>query len=175
MRFLNAVEREVPDSKTVHTILDNYTTHKHPKVIEWLGRHLRWTFHFTPTWLNAVEGFFASLTKGRLKRGVFKGVADHNQISKPFVWTADPDKIIAAAAREHQVLGSICRDPHAIGSPRPAAARASVVDRRSLSLCRPKLNLSENSSRELTIPDKLFNVRAAICFSSADAERTVLG
>jgi hypothetical protein len=58
IRFLNAIEREVPAGKTVHAILDNYTTHKRPKVIEWLGRHPRWTFHFTPTsasWLN-VEG-----------------------------------------------------------------------------------------------------------------------
>ena len=121
IRFLNAVERQVPAGKTVHAILDNYATHKHPKVIEWLGRHPRWTFHFTPTsasWLNAVEGFFAVLTKRRLKRGVFKGVvdlqaainrfvADHNQQPKPFVWTADPDKIIAAATRGHQVLDSI--------------------------------------------------------------------
>ena len=69
-------------------------------------------------WLNAVEGFFAKLTRRRLKRGVFKGVvdlqaainrfvADHNQQPKPFVWTADPDKIIAAATRGHQVLDSI--------------------------------------------------------------------
>ena len=116
-----AVEREVPAGKTVHAILDNYATHKHPKVIEWLGRHPRWSFHFTPTsasWLNAVEGFFAILTKRRLKRGAFKGVvdlqaainrfvADHNQQPKPFVWTADPDKIIAAANRGHKVLDSI--------------------------------------------------------------------
>jgi transposase len=112
---------EVPAGKTVHAILDNYATHKHPKVIEWLGRHPRWSFHFTPTpasWLNAVGGFFAILTKRRLKRGVFEGVvdrqaainrfvADHNQQPKPFVWTADPDKIIAAANRGHQVLDSI--------------------------------------------------------------------
>ena len=91
------------------------------KVIEWLGRHPRWTFHFTPTsasWPNAVEGFFAILTKRRLKRGVFTGVVDlqaainrfvvdHNQQPKPFVWITDPDKIIAAAARGHQVLASI--------------------------------------------------------------------
>jgi len=70
------------------------------------------------SWLNAVEGFFAVLTKRRLKRGVFKGVVDlqaainrfvtdHNQTPKPFVWTADPDKIIATAARGHQVLASV--------------------------------------------------------------------
>ena len=63
IRFLNAVENQVPASKQVHVVLDNYATHKHPKVVEWLGRHDRFTFHFTPTsasWLNAVEGFFAS-------------------------------------------------------------------------------------------------------------------
>jgi transposase len=49
IRFLNAVEREVTAGKTVHAILDNYATHKHPKVIAWLGRHPRWTFHFTPS------------------------------------------------------------------------------------------------------------------------------
>jgi transposase len=79
IRFLNAVEREVPASKTVHAVLDNYATHKHPEVRKWLARHPRWTFDFTPTsasWLNAVEGFFATLTKRRLKRGVFRSVAD---------------------------------------------------------------------------------------------------
>ena len=58
IRFLNAVEREVPTGKTVHAILDNYAAHKHPAVRLWLARHPRWTFHFTPTsasWLNAVE------------------------------------------------------------------------------------------------------------------------
>ncbi len=101
--------------------LDHYVTHKHPTVIEWLGRHPRWTFHFTPTsssWLNPVEEFFAILTKRQLKRGVFKGVVDlqaainrcvseHNQTPKPFAWTADPNKVIAAANRRRQVLDSI--------------------------------------------------------------------
>ena len=64
LRFLNAVEAAVPAGKLIHAILDNYGTHKHPKVLAWLARHPRWTFHFTPTsasWLNAVEGFFAKL------------------------------------------------------------------------------------------------------------------
>ena len=68
LRFLNAVEAAVPAGKLVHAILDNYATHKHPKVLAWLARHPRWTFHFTPTsasWLNAVEGIFAKLTKAR--------------------------------------------------------------------------------------------------------------
>ena len=87
----------------------------------WLGRHPRFVFHYTPTsasWLNAVEGFFAKLTKRRLKRGVFRSLVDlhaainrflaeTNNNPKPFVWTADPDTIIAAVKRGYQVLDSI--------------------------------------------------------------------
>jgi hypothetical protein len=82
---------------------------------------MRWTFHFTPTsasWLNAVEGFFAILTKRRLKRGVFRSVADlhvainrflddHNADPKPFQWVTDPDNIIAAVRRGRHALDSI--------------------------------------------------------------------
>jgi len=119
--FLNAIETGAPAGKVVHVILDNYAAHKHPKVRQWLSRHERFTFHFTPTscsWFNAVEGFFAKLTKRRLKRGVFRSVVDlqaainlfleeHNDEPKPFTWTADPDKIIAAVRRGHQALDSI--------------------------------------------------------------------
>ena len=118
LRFLNVIERDVPAGKVIHVILDNYSPHKHEKVRQWLARHPRWTFHFTPTsasWLNAVEGFFAKLTKRRLKRGVFHSVVDlqtainhfieeHNKEPKPFVWTADPKEIIAAVSRGHQTL-----------------------------------------------------------------------
>jgi transposase len=111
LRFLNRLERDIPAGKLVHVILDNYASHKHPNVTASLTRHPRWTFHFTPTsasWLNAVEGFFARLTRRRLQRGVFRSLvdlqaainrflADHNQNPKPFIWTADPDAIIAAA------------------------------------------------------------------------------
>jgi hypothetical protein len=78
IRFLNTIEAQVPVQKSIHAIVDNYATHKHPKVRQWLARHPRWTFHFTPTsasWLTAVEGFFAKLTKRRLKRGVFLSVS----------------------------------------------------------------------------------------------------
>ncbi len=106
IRFLNAIEAQVPVKKIVHVILDNYAAHKHPKVRQWLDRHPRFTFHFTPTscsWLNAVEGFFAKLAKRRLNRGVFRCVVDlqaainrfvaeTNHDPKPFIWTADPDK-----------------------------------------------------------------------------------
>src|SRR5436853_246136 len=70
LRFLNAVEAAVPAGKLVHAVMGNYGTHKHPKVLAWLARHPRWTFHFTPTsasWLNAVESFFSALTLPRLR------------------------------------------------------------------------------------------------------------
>jgi len=118
IRFLNAIEAEVPAGKIVHVILDNYAAHKHPKVRKWLGRHDRFVFHFMPTscsWLDAVEGFFAKLTRRRLKRGIFRSIVDlqasinrflpeTNADPKPFSWTTDPDKIIAAVRRGHQAL-----------------------------------------------------------------------
>src|SRR5262245_64825684 len=99
----------------------NYVTHKHPKVRAWLARHPRWTFHFTPTsasWLNAAEGFFATLTRQRLKRGVFRSVyelktainrfiAETNGNPKPFVWIADPRRVLAAVKRGKQALESV--------------------------------------------------------------------
>jgi transposase len=101
-------------------IVDNYATHKHPKVRAWLERHPRFHFHFTPTsasWLNAVEGFFAKLTRQRLKRGVFLGIGDlqapinryldeTNQNPKPFAWTADPNAIIEKALCGGQALSA---------------------------------------------------------------------
>src|SRR5271156_841325 len=121
IRFLNAIEAEVPVGKIVHVILDNYGPHKHPKTRAWLSRHPRFVFHYTPTsasWLNAVEGFFAKLTKRRLKRGVFCSIVDlqaainrflreTNDDPNPFTWTADPEKIIASVKRGYQALESI--------------------------------------------------------------------
>ena len=121
VRFLNAVEAAVPAGKLIHAILDNYGAHKHPKVRAWLERHPRWTFHFTPTsasWLNAVEGFFATLTKRRLRRGSFASLVDlqaainryldqHNADPRPFVWTAEPDGIIEKVRRGYQASQSL--------------------------------------------------------------------
>ena len=109
IRFLNAVERAVPAGKVIHAILDNYAAHKHPKVLAWLARHPRWTFHFTPTsgsWLNAVETFFSALTRRRIRRGSFRSIVDlqaainryiaeHNADPKPFIWTKPADQILA--------------------------------------------------------------------------------
>jgi len=121
IRFLTVIDARVPKKKTVHVIVDNYAAHKHPKVREWINKHPRFVFHFTPTsasWLNAVEGLFAKLTKKRLKRGVFRSLQElkdaihrfldeANANPKPFTWTKDPNKIIAAVKRGHQVLDSI--------------------------------------------------------------------
>ena len=121
IRFLNAIEAETPVGKIVHVILDNYGCHKHPKVRAWLGRHPRFMFHYTPksaSWLNAVEGFFAKLTRRRRKRGVFRSLVDlqaaikrflaeTNDNPKPFAWTVDPGQIIAAVRRGYQTLDLI--------------------------------------------------------------------
>ena len=121
IRFLNVIDARVPKKKAVHVIVDNYAAHKHPKVLAWLECHPRFVFHFTPTsasWLNAVEGLFAKLAKKRLNRGVFRSLHelkdavhrfldDTNANPKPFTWTRDPNTIIAAVKRGHQVLDSI--------------------------------------------------------------------
>jgi transposase len=123
LRFLNAVEAAVPAGKLVHAILDNYATHKHPKVLAWLARHPCWTFHFVPTscsWLNAVETFFAKLTRRRLKHGSFPSLValqeainrfidKHNERPRPFVWTAAPDAIVEKVRRGYHALASMDR------------------------------------------------------------------
>lgn len=93
--------------------VDNYATHKHPKIKAWLKRHPRWTFHFTPTsgsWLNAIENFFSVLTRKRIRRGSFHSIVDlqaainrylaeHNAKPKPFVWKASAASILAKLDR----------------------------------------------------------------------------
>jgi len=113
IRFLNAVEAEVPSGKLIEAVVDNYATHKHPKVRAWLARHPRWTFHFTPTsgsWLNAVETFFSALTRKRIRRGSFGSIvelqasikrylAEHNVEPTQFIWTASAASIQAKLDR----------------------------------------------------------------------------
>jgi transposase len=118
VRFLNAVEAAVPAGKLIHAVIDNYGTHKHPKVLAWLERYPRSTFHFTPTscsWLNAVETFFSKLARQRLRRGSFPSLValqeainrylhERKRSPKPFVWTADPDAIVEKARRGYHAL-----------------------------------------------------------------------
>jgi transposase len=120
LAFLRQIERETPQDKALHLICDNYATHKHPKVQEWLAKHPRFQVHFTPTsasWLNMVERFFRGLTVDRLRRGVFRSVpdliatidayiADHNSHPKPFIWTAKANDILQKVIRANARLSS---------------------------------------------------------------------
>ncbi len=118
--FLRQIDRETPKDKPLHLICDNYATHKHPKVKEWLGKHPRFTVHFTPTsasWLNMVERFFRDITVARLRRGVFRSVPElntaikeyiamHNQSPAPFVWTAKANDILQKVIRANRRLSA---------------------------------------------------------------------
>lgn len=124
IKFLALIDKQTPPDLDLHLIVDNYATHKHEKVKTWIKRHPRFHIHFTPTsssWLNVIEGFFAKLTRRRLKRGAFKSVADlkraiadfiseHNQNPMPFVWTATAEKIIEKVGRARLALNN---DPSA--------------------------------------------------------------
>ena len=118
IKFLRLIDRETPKNQGIHLIADNYATHKHPEVQAWLGRHPRFTMHFTPTsasWLNMVERFFRDLTQNRLRRGVFRSVADlmtaideylvhHNQDPKPYIWTKSASDILEKVTRARQAM-----------------------------------------------------------------------
>ena len=118
LKFLKLIDAQTPPDKELHLILDNYATHKHAKVKRWLARHPRFHLHFTPTsasWLNMVERFFRDLTEQRLRRGVFKSVAQlttaisdyigqHNAAPKPFVWTATATDTLEKVKRGRATL-----------------------------------------------------------------------
>ena len=120
LKFLRQIDRETPKGKTLHLIADNYATHKHPAVQEWLAKHPRFNMHFTPTsasWLNMVERFFRDITVNRLRRGVFTSVpelvtaideyiAHHNTKPKPFIWTKSAADILQKVIRANSRLSS---------------------------------------------------------------------
>jgi len=120
LKFLKKIDRETPKGKTLHLIADNYATHKHPVVQEWLAKHPRFHMHFTPTsasWLNMVERFFRDITTERLRRGVFTSVpeligaideyiAHHNTQPKPFIWTKSARDILQKVIRANSRLSS---------------------------------------------------------------------
>jgi transposase len=120
LKFLKKIDRETPKDKTLHLIADNYATHKHPVVQEWLAMHPRFNMHFTPTsasWLNMVERFFRDITTERLRRGVFTSVpeligaideyiAHHNTQPKPFIWTKSARDILQKVIRANSRLSS---------------------------------------------------------------------
>lgn len=118
LKFLRVIDQVTPPEKELHLIVDNYATHKHPKVQRWLARHPRFHVHFTPTsssWLNMVERFFRDLTQNRLRRGVFHDAEElilaigefidkHNQSPKPFIWTAKAFDILEKVKRARRTL-----------------------------------------------------------------------
>ena len=120
LKFLRQIDRETPSDKTLHLIADNYATHKHPNVQDWLKKHPRFHMHFTPTsasWLNMVERFFRDLTVNRLRRGVYTSVpaltaaineyvAHHNSKPKPFIWTKSATDILQKVIRANSRLSS---------------------------------------------------------------------
>lgn len=113
LEFLRRIDKSVPAELDVHCIVDNYSSHKHPKVKAWLVARPRWHLHFIPTyssWLNQVERFFSIITNKAIRRGSFRSVKDltskidhfvthYNQNCKPFMWTATADSIIAKLER----------------------------------------------------------------------------
>jgi transposase len=121
IRFLKRIDRCVRKHLDIHLVLDNYGTHKTPEVKAWLARHRRFKLHFTPTsasWLNLVERFFAEITTKRIRRGIFRSVADleqaihdyldrHNANPKPFVWTKTAEIILEKERRALDPLEAI--------------------------------------------------------------------
>lgn len=113
LAFLHSIDKAVPVDLDVHCIVDNYASHKHPKVKAWLAARPRWHMHFVPTysiWLNQVERFFAIITDKAIRRGSFTSVKEltkkidsfvshYNENCKPFTWTATADSILAKLAR----------------------------------------------------------------------------
>jgi len=121
LKFLCLIERETPPERELHLIVDNYGTHKHPDVQAWLERRPRFHIHFTPTsasWANMVERFFRDITDQRIRRGVFRSVAElehaiadyltqHNQQPKPFIWTAKASDILEKVKRGRAALDKV--------------------------------------------------------------------
>jgi transposase len=121
LKFLNRLDQEFPGRVQLHLVMDNYGTHKHPRVQAWLKRHPRFIPHFIPTSssrLNLVERWFGELTSKRIRRGVFPSVPDligaieefmesWNENPKPFVWTATVESILEKLQGCRQTLERI--------------------------------------------------------------------
>lgn len=121
LSFLKKIDAETPADLDLHLILDNYATHKHPKVKKWLARHPRFHMHFTPTsssWMNMVERWFRDLTDKQIRRGVFHSVDDlikkimgyidhYNEQGIPFIWTMPAEEILEKVKRARAVLDKI--------------------------------------------------------------------
>lgn len=121
LKFLKKLDRQTDKALDIHVILDNYATHKHPNVKDWLAKKPRVHLHFTPTsasWVNLVERFFRDITEERIRRGVFHSVDElkeailqylehRNANPKPYHWTANPDAILEKVAKAKATLGTL--------------------------------------------------------------------
>jgi transposase len=121
LKFLKKIDAESPVDLQLHLIVDNYATHKHPKVEAWLKRHPRFHIHFTPTsssWLNVIERWFREITQKRIRRGVFHSVpqlidaiqsfiAEHNRSPQSFKWTAKAADILEKVHRARAALDKV--------------------------------------------------------------------
>lgn len=121
IKFLTLIDAQTPADLDLHLIIDNYATHKHPRVRSWLQRHPRFHIHFTPTsssWLNLVERWFRDITEKRLRRGVFHSVPEliqaimayiehHNTHPRSFIWTAKAGEILAKIHRARKALDKV--------------------------------------------------------------------
>jgi transposase len=128
LKFLRTLDKEFPGEVPLHLVMDNYGTHKHENVRNWLKRHPRFVLHFVPTsssWLNLVERWFGHLDQKAIRRGVFRSVDDlktsidaflaaWNKDPKPFIWTATVESITEKLSRSRQTLEKIqpgCTSP----------------------------------------------------------------
>jgi transposase len=121
IRFLNKIDVETPSELDLHIIVDNYATHKHPRVKSWLLRHPRFHLHFIPTsssWVNMVERWFREITDKRIRRGSFRNVPEliaaiqeylenHNQNPRIFTWTASVEHILTKVAKCKEALDAL--------------------------------------------------------------------
>jgi transposase len=121
LKFLRKLDREFPKELDLHLIVDNYGTHTHPNVKEWLQKHPRFILHFTPTsssWLNMIERWFREITEKRIRRGAFQSVQElieaieqfikiYNGTAKPFVWTATVDAIMTKINKCKLIYGTL--------------------------------------------------------------------
>jgi transposase len=121
IRFLTKIDGETPSELDLHVIVDNYATHKHPRVTSWLRRHPRFHLHFIPTsssWVNMVERWFRDITDKRIRRGIFRNVPEliaaiqeylehHNQNPRIFTWTASVEHILTKVAKCKEALDAL--------------------------------------------------------------------
>ncbi len=145
LAFLRSIDKAVPAELDVHCIVDNYSSHKHPKVKAWLAARPRWHMHFIPTyssWLNQVERFFSIITGKAIRRGSFTSVkelvqkidhfvAHYNQNCKPFNWTATADSILAKLNRLcERISGTGHSAPHFLLPPYRCNAMQFDIEQR---------------------------------------------